>query len=102
MPIYFLSALEWMETVVLLAVDKFLFPLESWLAVKQAFFNHVNSGYSFSCPNVPISWCFVDILNKPNSLEFGFSLFFPRNELIQSKLGCTIQFATCKHCNSLS
>lgn len=75
MPIYFLSALEWMETVVLLAVDKFLFPLESWLAVKQAFFNHVNSGYSFSCPNVPISWCFVNILNKPNSWVWFFSFF---------------------------
>lgn len=77
MPVYFLCALEWMETVMLLAVGKLLFSLESWLADKQVFFIHVNSEYSFSCLNVPINWCFVNILNKPNSdtPEFGFSFF---------------------------
>lgn len=81
MPIYFLFALEWMETVVLFAVGKLLFSLEFWRAVKQASFIHVNSEYSFGCINVPINWCFVNILNKPNSdtLKFGFVFFFPRN-----------------------
>lgn len=80
MPIYFLFALEWMETVVLFALGKLFFYLESWLFVKQPFFIHVNSEYSFGCVNIPIDWCFVNILNKSNSdtLEFGFS-FFPRN-----------------------
>lgn len=84
MPIYFLFALEWMETVVLFAVGKLLFSLESWLAVKQAFFVHVNSEYSFGCVNVPINWCFINILNKPNSgtLEFGVVWGFFSQKLI--------------------
>lgn len=59
----------------LLAVGKLLFSLESWLAVKQAFFIHVNSEFV----TFPINCCFVNMLHKPNSgtFEFGFSFFSP-------------------------